>query len=272
MPLKKCVKCKQDLSVDSFWKNANKKDGYYDYCKNCHKEAARNRYKNKLGTKENLLLSHVVKKREQLALGLQPCSACNVEKPWSEFNKNATRLTGYNGVCKQCCALKDKKRREDRSARSEPTTQFRKCPCCNTTKPSESFWINKSTASGLSTYCKICTKAKREGKYDPDKTKVKNLVWRKNNRGRMKGYGIARAKQTRLATPKWANMDKIEEVYKQRDALNLASNTVYHVDHIVPLKSKLVCGLHVEHNLQVLPELENKKKCNYFWPDMPDPI
>ena len=42
------------------------------------------------------------------------------------------------------------------------------------------------------------------------------------------------------------------------------------VDHIVPLKNPIVCGLHVESNLQVIPELENIRKGNRRWPDMPD--
>ncbi len=43
------------------------------------------------------------------------------------------------------------------------------------------------------------------------------------------------------------------------------------IDHIVPLKSKIVCGLHCLENLQYLPSAENQAKKNYFWPDMPKP-
>ena len=44
----------------------------------------------------------------------------------------------------------------------------------------------------------------------------------------------------------------------------------WHVDHVVPLQHKLVCGLHCGANLAVIPASVNQRKYNSYWPDMPE--
>lgn len=70
--------------------------------------------------------------------------------------------------------------------------------------------------------------------------------------------------RTCVATPKWADFDKIAEVYRERDRIIRETGIDHHVDHMVPLNGKLVCGLHVHYNLRVIEARENLKKYNKF--------
>lgn len=36
----------------------------------------------------------------------------------------------------------------------------------------------------------------------------------------------------------------------------------WHVDHIIPLKGREICGLHLWTNLRLIPKLENLRKGN----------
>lgn len=60
-----------------------------------------------------------------------------------------------------------------------------------------------------------------------------------------------------------------QESYQLCKARKASTGVDFEVDHVIPLRSKLVCGLHNEFNLRVIPAIENNKKGNRYWPDMP---
>lgn len=71
------------------------------------------------------------------------------------------------------------------------------------------------------------------------------------------------------ATPLWADREKIKLIYKEAERLR-ENGVDVHVDHVVPLTSDIVCGLHWHGNLAIIPRLENHAKSNRWWPDDPN--
>ena len=79
---------------------------------------------------------------------------------------------------------------------------------------------------------------------------------------------VARRKANKLRqTPKWVTSEElwlIKEVYAIAAIRTEQTGFVWHVDHVIPLQGKIVSGLHVPENLQVIPAIVNIKKKNKY--------
>lgn len=110
---------------------------------------------------------------------------------------------------------------------------------------------------------KICAQKRARYAANPEPEKAAALKWSRDNLPRVLARNAARRALEKRATPKWADQEKITKVYKAAQDAGLT------VDHVVPLRSPLVCGLHWEGNLEPIPASDNTRKGNRHWPDMP---
>jgi len=77
------------------------------------------------------------------------------------------------------------------------------------------------------------------------------------NHPKEKARRSARRSYFRQATPAWADLKAIAQFYQGCPAGS-------EVDHVVPIKGRKVCGLHVIDNLQYLSTGANRSKLNRF--------
>lgn len=77
-------------------------------------------------------------------------------------------------------------------------------------------------------------------------------------------YIVERRKKRDKSMPPWANKKAIQSIYIKARQLTSETGIKHEVDHIIPSTHPLVCGLHVESNLQILTECDNIIKSNNF--------
>jgi hypothetical protein len=148
-----------------------------------------------------------------------------------------------------------------------------------------SFNKDKSRPDGLQAYCRPCSSAIKKRHYlenkervlaknaanahkyseTPEQLRAKYSRYKKRHPDRVNARNRLRSARKINATPPWLTEEhktQMAEKYWLARDLQCVSGEQYHVDHIIPLKGKDVCGLHVPWNLQVLPAYINLAKSN----------
>lgn len=165
---------------------------------------------------------------------------------------------------------------------------YRTCSKCSEDKVPSEFFKDNNRSDGLTLWCKLCRKIARRGKprtqnaidynlqyYERNRERLLDKArnwhreqnyqtserWRLNNKSKA-AAGTARYRALKnKATPAWLTAEQHQEIQLIYDR---AAELGLFVDHIVPLRGKIVCGLHVPWNLQMLTRSANSKKSNTF--------
>jgi len=147
------------------------------------------------------------------------------------------------------------------------------CSQCLVTKDISLFAKAVTCVGGFRTNCKACQKIKKDEwrHNNQEHHRLQCRAWVKANPEKRKEIVLAsrtlfgsRKKKVRQATPSWANGFYISEIYHLARLRTKLLGITYHVDHVIPIKGKLVCGLHVEDNLRIIPADLNMKKGNDY--------
>ena len=160
------------------------------------------------------------------------------------------------------------------------------CSVCKVTKELNLFSKQVRSHDGFRPACKTCeaSNAKAYRQANRDKMEAKNRVWREANKDRVAAIQSAYNKANRSArnslaaayrasklnaTPDWltgTHKAHMKRTYALATLMTEATGVPYHVDHIVPLRGKDICGLHVPWNLQALRADLNHSKSNKYDP------
>jgi hypothetical protein len=179
----------------------------------------------------------------------QACNKCNVIKHLSDFHRQSSRLNGHRCTCKLC------RQPEIVANRVNGEERIRKA---------SREWRRRNSES-------INVTRRENVKNDPalsEKTRASLSKWKKLNKAKVNAATAQRRAARIRATVLWSDKAAIDLVYAKSQRLSVWHQLEFHVDHMVPLTSDSVCGLHCEANLQILKAGTNIAKGNKHWPDM----
>jgi hypothetical protein len=97
--------------------------------------------------------------------------------------------------------------------------------------------------------------------------------WRKQNADKHLTTISFRRAAKKQAVPKWLSKEQrheIAKIYTLSQWMASATGENFEVDHIYPLNSDFMCGLHLPSNLIVLSASDNARKSNTWWPGQLD--
>jgi hypothetical protein len=166
---------------------------------------------------------------------MKQCTKCFSFEPFMRFYKQThNSKDGYQAHCKKC----DNKRVAERKAKNQTRTK-----AVQTIADQNKYLKNKESIL------------------------ARNKTWKIANPERIQAADAKRRASRLQRTPAWLTEDDLwmlEQTYELAALRTKMFGFKWHVDHVIPLQGALVSGLHVPHNMQVIPAAENLSKSNKF--------
>lgn len=189
---------------------------------------------------------------------MKTCTKCGEAKPLELFAKSKAHKGGTRPNCKSCDAAYYA---ANRAEKLEAVRKYRE--------------VSKEAINSARRLKKaVVRQRKLEAKQADHDSHVriyrKKQCARRSNDYRLRNmsyYAEAASKRravARQADPLWANAALIQLLYETRQYLTEQTGELWHIDHVVPLQGRNVCGLHVHFNLRVVPAKVNLAKGNKF--------
>lgn len=191
---------------------------------------------------------------------MKACTTCGEIKSLGEFYRRSDSPDGYRNDCKDCRKILSAANYFSNRPKNLETRRryYQKKVAENPDFQKEKYWSDVEAARALSKkyYLKHREKRVAQAVQYAKKNPAKSNATKKK-------YKLAKKRACPfwvLSSPKLCDM--IKDVYYRAQKLTEETGIVHHVDHIVPVQGKNICGLHVPWNLQVLTASENCSKQN----------
>ena len=200
------------------------------------------------------------------------CCVCKESKALDLFPKSPDGRHGRNTTCKACRSVymkaytKANKERLAEAARKrylENKEEYTAANKANYQKNKDAYKqrAKKWAAENPEKRKQVVRKYNNA---DPIRRYEKGKKHRLGNPGYYAAAYKARQLRKKQAMPSWADVKSIEAMYRQSAWVTKITGIKHHVDHYYPLKSDIVCGLHNEFNLRIIPAKVNLRKHNHF--------
>lgn len=192
------------------------------------------------------------------------CSKCGNLKPLDLFHKKSKAPDGRMAECKECNAVRSKARRlADPERHKQWITNWRE---------QNSEHLKRYNKHYADIVGEVKLKRTRDWRHRNNNRVLEYArEYGKKHRERYNAHSAKRQALKLQAVPKLNKLDAELNDLVSLEAYSLArertklTGVKWHVDHKVPLRSKLVCGFHCYTNLQVIPAKDNLRKSNREW-------